>query len=126
MNKKFTAILIEEDDSVRMGMVGAVAHMVAYGKVDETFVKELNSKRPAKEGVISCIRQEADLRRVLGCLRLREFWESIKILLNWLGGCYEKIFDFFTEFRGFEVSGHPRYFKIKIGWGKLFRRLGQL
>jgi len=51
MNKKFTAILVEEDDAVRMGMVGAVGHMVAYGKVDDAFVKELNSKREAKEGV---------------------------------------------------------------------------
>jgi len=51
MNKKFTAILVEEDDSVRMGMVNAVGHMVAYGKVDEAFIKELNSKRGNKEGV---------------------------------------------------------------------------
>ena len=34
-----------------MGMVKAVGYMVAYGKVDEAFVKELDSKRPAKEGV---------------------------------------------------------------------------
>jgi ribosomal protein L30/L7E len=51
MNKKFTAILIEENDSVRMGMVNAVSKKVAFGKVDEAFVKELNSKREAKEGV---------------------------------------------------------------------------
>ena len=51
MNKKFTAILVEEKDSIRMGMVKAVKHMVAYGKVDDAFVKELNSKRKAKEGV---------------------------------------------------------------------------
>ena len=51
MRKKFTAILVEEDDQIRMGMVNAVAHMVAFGKVSGDFVKELNSKRPAKEGV---------------------------------------------------------------------------
>ena len=51
MNKKFTAILIEEDDSVRMGMVNAVSKKVAFGKIDDSFVKELNSKREAKEGV---------------------------------------------------------------------------
>ena len=51
MRKKFTAILIEETDSIRMGMVKAVGHMVAFGKVDDAFVKELNSKRDAKEGV---------------------------------------------------------------------------
>ena len=48
MGKKFTCILVEEDDTIRMGMVKAVGHMVAYGKVDDAFVKELNSKRPAK------------------------------------------------------------------------------
>lgn len=51
MNKKFTTILVDENDGIRMGMVNAVAHMVAYGKVDEAFVKELESKRPGKEGV---------------------------------------------------------------------------
>jgi len=51
MNKKFASVLVEEDDKIRMGMVGAVGHMVAYGKVDAAFVKELNSKRKAKEGV---------------------------------------------------------------------------
>jgi ribosomal protein L30/L7E len=51
MNKKFTAILIEEKDNIRMGMVRAVSHMVAYGKVGDNFVKELESKRPGKEGV---------------------------------------------------------------------------
>jgi ribosomal protein L30/L7E len=51
INKKFTAILVEEDDSVRMGMVNAVGHMVAFGTVDDAFVKELNSKRTDKEGV---------------------------------------------------------------------------
>ena len=51
MNKKFTAIMVDENDSVKMGMVRAVQRLVAFGKVDEAFVKELNSKRPAKEGV---------------------------------------------------------------------------
>jgi len=51
MNKKFTCILVEEDDTIRMGMVKAVAHMVSFGKVDDAFVKELESKRPGKEGV---------------------------------------------------------------------------
>jgi len=51
MNKKFTAVLVEEKDGIRMGMVKAVGHMVAYGKVDDAFVKGLNSKRKAKEGV---------------------------------------------------------------------------
>ncbi len=51
MNKKFTSILVEDDDVIRMGMVKAVSHMVAYGIVDDVFLKELNSKRAVKEGV---------------------------------------------------------------------------
>ena len=51
MNKKFSAILIEADDAVRMGMVRSVGHMVAYGNVDDAFVKELKSSRKDKEGV---------------------------------------------------------------------------
>ncbi len=51
MNKKFSAILVELDDVVRMGMVGSVGHMVAYGNVDDVFVKELKSSRKDKEGV---------------------------------------------------------------------------
>ena len=51
MRKKFSAVLVSEDDVVRMGMVRKVAHKVAFGKVDDDFVKELDSKRPAKDGV---------------------------------------------------------------------------
>lgn len=51
MNKKFSAILVEDSDVVRMGMIKSVAHMVAYGKVENTFIKELDSKRKAKDGV---------------------------------------------------------------------------
>jgi len=51
MEKKFSSILVEEDDTIRMGMVRSVAHMVAFGKVEDNFVKELNEKRPAKNGV---------------------------------------------------------------------------
>jgi ribosomal protein L30/L7E len=51
MNRKFTAILVEEDDNIRMGMVKAVNKKVAYGKVDEAFVKELKAARKDKEGV---------------------------------------------------------------------------
>lgn len=51
MNKKFSTILVEDSDDVRMGMVKAVGHMVAYGNVDDAFVKELKSSRKDKEGV---------------------------------------------------------------------------
>jgi len=51
MNKKFTATLIENRDTVRMGMVKAVRHMVAYGKINDDFINQLNSKRIPKEGI---------------------------------------------------------------------------
>lgn len=51
MNKKFSAILVKVDDVIRMGMVKSVKHMVAYGTVDDTFIKNLNSTRKDKEGV---------------------------------------------------------------------------
>ncbi|MCH7850047.1 MAG: uL30 family ribosomal protein [Nanoarchaeota archaeon] len=51
LRRKFTSIIVNSDDKIRMGMVNAVSYMVAYGVVDDKFVKELNSKRPAKEGV---------------------------------------------------------------------------
>ena len=51
LGKKFTAILVEEDDKVRMGMVQSIDKKVAYGKVSDEFLKELNEKRPAKNGV---------------------------------------------------------------------------
>jgi ribosomal protein L30/L7E len=51
LNKKFSTRIINSEDDVVFGMVRAVAHKVAYGAVDETFVKELNDKRPAKEGI---------------------------------------------------------------------------
>ncbi len=51
MNKKFSAILVEDSDDIRMGMVKAVGHMVSYGVVDDAFVKELKTSRKDKEGV---------------------------------------------------------------------------
>ena len=51
MNKKFSSILVENSDKVRMGMVNAVGHMVAYGKVNDDFVKKLKAARKDKEGV---------------------------------------------------------------------------
>ena len=51
LRRKFTSTLVDSEDKIRMGMVQAVAHMVSYGEVDEAFVKDLNTKRPAKEGV---------------------------------------------------------------------------
>ncbi|MBT3643084.1 hypothetical protein HN604_02930 [archaeon] len=51
LNRKFTARIIDSEDTVVFGMVKSVAHKVVYGSVDESFVSELNNKRPAKEGI---------------------------------------------------------------------------
>lgn len=51
LGKKFSAIFVEEKDKVRMGMVMSVDKKIAYGVVSEEFEKELNKKRPAKNGV---------------------------------------------------------------------------
>jgi ribosomal protein L30/L7E len=51
MNRKFTAIMVEEDDAVKMGMVKAVQRLVAFGKVDEAFIKELKAARKDTNGV---------------------------------------------------------------------------
>jgi len=51
MNKKFTAIVVDEKDNIRMGMVRSIPSAVAYGKVNDAFLKELKSKRPAKNDV---------------------------------------------------------------------------
>ena len=51
LNKKFTATLIDEKDTVRMGMVNSIAHKVSYGVVNDAFIKKLNSARNAKEGI---------------------------------------------------------------------------
>tara|TARA_Y100000034_G_C6644765_1_gene281992 strand:- start:71 stop:421 length:351 start_codon:yes stop_codon:yes gene_type:complete len=45
LRKKFASTLIDSGDSIRMGMVKSVSHMVAYGNVSEDFIRELKSKR---------------------------------------------------------------------------------
>ncbi|MEA3248483.1 MAG: uL30 family ribosomal protein [Nanoarchaeota archaeon] len=51
LNKKFACVLVKDDDVVRMGMVNAVSHMVAYGKVDDAFIKDLKAARKDNEGI---------------------------------------------------------------------------
>ena len=51
MNRKFSCVLVDEKDDVRMGMVRAVGHMVAYGKVGDDFVKSMKGR--LKDGVYS-------------------------------------------------------------------------
>ena len=53
LGRKFACVLVDDGDDIRMGMVRAVGHMVAYGSVSDDFVKELNSKRTVKDGVYS-------------------------------------------------------------------------
>ncbi len=45
LRKKFASTLIDSDDLIRIGMVKSVSHMVAYGNVDENFIKDLKDKR---------------------------------------------------------------------------------
>lgn len=50
LHRKFNAVLIEDNDKVAIGMIKAVKHMTAFGRVKEDFVKELKKKRPSKNG----------------------------------------------------------------------------
>jgi len=49
MGRKFACVLVDEDDKIRMGMVRAVGHMVAYGSVSDEFVKSMKGR--LKDGV---------------------------------------------------------------------------
>jgi len=49
MGRKFACVLVDENDKIRMGMVRAVGHMVAYGDVGEDFVKSMKGR--LKDGV---------------------------------------------------------------------------
>jgi len=45
LRRKFVCVLVDEKDEIKMGMVGKVNDFIAYGKIDDKIVKELNSKR---------------------------------------------------------------------------------
>ena len=49
LGQKFACVLVDEGDEVRMGMVRAVGHMVAYGSVSDEFVKSMKGR--LKDGV---------------------------------------------------------------------------
>jgi len=51
LRKKFTCVLIDSKDKIRMGMVVSARDVVAYGDVAEEFVKELKKKRKERNGV---------------------------------------------------------------------------
>jgi ribosomal protein L30/L7E len=53
LDRKFSAVLIDEKDVVKMGMVRAVSKSIAYGKVDDAFVKKLEAERKPKDGTYS-------------------------------------------------------------------------
>ena len=45
MRRKLVCVLVDEKDEVKMGMVRRVKEFVAYGKIDDKLLKELNEKR---------------------------------------------------------------------------------
>ena len=47
--RKFNAVVVDEEDKVRMGMIGAVSHMVAFGSVTDEFIGKLKGR--LKDGV---------------------------------------------------------------------------
>jgi ribosomal protein L30/L7E len=49
LGRKFACVLVDEKDGVRMGMVRAVGHIVAYGPVSDEFVKSMKGR--LKDGV---------------------------------------------------------------------------
>jgi len=49
MGRKFACVLVDGGDKIRMGMVRAVGHMVAYGSVSDEFVKLMKGR--LKDGV---------------------------------------------------------------------------
>lgn len=49
LRQKFSCILVDEKDEVKMGMIKKVRSYVAFGKIDDKLVKELKDKR-GKEG----------------------------------------------------------------------------
>ncbi len=51
LGKKYSCVLIEKDDSVRLGMVKAVRHDVVYGEISDELVKDLKEKRDTGKGV---------------------------------------------------------------------------
>ena len=51
LDRKFTAVTVSDSDSVRMGMVKSVAHMVAYGSINDDLVKKLSKRKGSKDNV---------------------------------------------------------------------------
>ncbi len=45
MKRKFSCVLIDEKDSIRMGMLKKVSNFVAFGEISEDLLKKLKSER---------------------------------------------------------------------------------
>lgn len=52
LRKKFSSILVDSKDKIRMGMIESVSYMVSYGEVNDDFVKDLRQKRGKKNSNI--------------------------------------------------------------------------
>lgn len=51
LDRKFTGAFFDEKDSVINGMVESVAHLVAFGKLDEKVEKEMMKKKTKEKNI---------------------------------------------------------------------------
>ncbi|MFA5485160.1 MAG: hypothetical protein WC260_02870 [Candidatus Pacearchaeota archaeon] len=51
LGKKYSCILIDEKDKIRMGMVNSIKNFVTFGEISENLIKELKEKRDKGKGV---------------------------------------------------------------------------
>jgi len=49
LGKKFTCILVDDKDAVRIGMIEAGSNCIAYGSIPEELAKEIKEKRGKKD-----------------------------------------------------------------------------
>ncbi|MDP2947253.1 MAG: uL30 family ribosomal protein [Nanoarchaeota archaeon] len=47
--RKFSCVIIDDSDSVRMGMLNAVKDKVAFGKINDDFANEIEKKKKVGE-----------------------------------------------------------------------------
>jgi ribosomal protein L30/L7E len=48
LHKKYSAVLIEEQDRVKVGMIEAVQHCITYGPINEELIKKLEERKKEK------------------------------------------------------------------------------
>lgn len=51
MGKKYSCVLVDEKDKVKMGMVYSIKEYVTFGKISEDLIKELKEKRDSGKKV---------------------------------------------------------------------------